>query len=76
MLCKIPWHKIVPGASETASWRATSRNNIVQTDVRRFAEICSRFLQNLVPSAMGPADRRDCERSEHGGSPSHPQSTL
>lgn len=32
MFCKIPWHKIVPSASETPSWRATSRNNIVQTD--------------------------------------------
>lgn len=32
MFCKMPWHKIVPGASETASWRATSGNKIMQTD--------------------------------------------
>lgn len=37
MFCKIPWHKIVPSASETARWRATSRSNIVQTDDRWLA---------------------------------------
>lgn len=38
MFCKISWHKIVPDASETASWRATSGNKIMQTDASlRFA---------------------------------------
>ncbi|XYI49333.1 hypothetical protein OOOCML_33140 (plasmid) [Cupriavidus necator H16] len=32
MFCKISLHKIVPGTSETASWRATGGNKIMQTD--------------------------------------------
>lgn len=34
IFCKIPLHKIVPGVSETASWRATSRNKIMQTNAK------------------------------------------
>lgn len=31
MFCKISLHKIVPGTSKTASWRATGGNKIIQT---------------------------------------------
>lgn len=52
IFCKIPWHKIVPGASETAGCRATSRNNITQPDECRPEEqfFAAFFEEKLLPS--------------------------